>query len=140
MKRFAVLTIAIVMSVLFAACRNDNNSNVPAKQTSQSTEESTTSTKKSTKESTTKSTSAERTTRASESETTMDQTNEDSMGGTELAPYETDNMNNNGIDNGTNETSFNETGSNFDDLFEEGTVSNGSGEGVIDQIGDDIMR
>ena len=135
MKRFAVLTIAIVMSVLFAACRNDNNSNVPAKQTSQSTEESTTSTKKSTKESTTKSTSAERTTRASESETTMDQTNEDSMGGTELAPYETDNMN-----NGTNETSFNENGSNFDDLFEEGTVSNGSGEGVIDQIGDDIMR
>ncbi len=135
MKRFAVLTIAIVMSVLFAACRNDNNSNVPAKQTSQSTEESTTS-MKSTKESTTKSTSTERTTRASESETTMDRTNEDSMGGTELAPYETDNMNNDGI----NETIFNETGSNFDDLFEEGTVSNGSGEGVIDQIGDDIMR
>lgn len=139
MKRFAVLTIAIVMSVLFAACRNDNNSNVPAKQTSQSTEESTTSTK-STKESTTKSTSAERTTRASESETTMDQTNEDNMDGTELVPYETDNMNNDGVNDGINETIFNETGSNFDDLFEEGTVSNGSGEGVIDQIGDDIMR
>ena len=139
MKRFAVLTIAIVMSVLFAACRNDNNSNVPAKQTSQSTEESTTSTK-STKESTTKSTSAERTTRASESETTMDQTNEDNMDGTELAPYETDNMNNDGVNDGINETIFNENGSNFDDLFEEGAVSNGSGEGVIDQIGDDIMR
>lgn len=139
MKRFAVLTIVIVMSVLFAACRNDNNSNVPAKQTSQSTEESTTSTK-STKESTTKSTSTERTTRASESETTMDRTNEDGMGGTELAPYETDNMNNDGVNDGINESSYDGTGTNFDDLFEEGTVSNGSGEGVIDQIGDDIMR
>lgn len=135
MKRFTVLSIAIVMSVLFAACRNDNNSNVPAKQTSQSTEESTTSTK-STKESTTKSTRTERTTRASESETTMDRTNEDGMGGTELAPYETDNMNNDDI----NENAYDGTGTNFDDLFEEGTVSNGSGEGVIDQIGDDIMR
>lgn len=143
MKRFAVLTIAIVMSVLFAACRNDNNSNVPAKQTSQSTEESTTSTKKSTKESTTKSTSAEnteKTTRESESGTAMDRTNEDSMDGTELAPYETDNMNNDGINGDINETSYDGTGTNFDDLFEEGTVSNGSGEGVIDQIGDDIMR
>ena len=139
MKRFAVLTIAIAMSVLFAACRNDNNSNVPTKQTSQSTEERTTRTK-STKESTTKSTSAERTTRASEAETTMDRTNEDSIGSTELAPYETDNMNNDGTNDGINETSYDDTGTNLDDLFEEGTVSNGSGEGVIDQIGDDIMR
>lgn len=111
MKRFAVLTIAIVMSVLFAACTDANDSNVPAKQTSQSTEESTTSA--STKESTTKSTSTERTTRASESKTTVDRTNETTMDNTET---------------------------NFDDFFEEGTVSNGSGEGVIDQIGDDIMR
>ena len=140
MKRFTILTIAIAMSVLFVACGNDNKSNVPAKQTSQSTEENTTSTKKSTKESTTKSTSTERTTRASESETMMDRTNEDSIGGTELAPYETDNMNNDGINDGINETSYDGTGTNFDDLFEEGTVSNGSGEGVIDQIGDDIMR
>lgn len=125
MKRFAVLTIAIVMSVLFAACRDNNNSNVPAKQTTQSSKESTTSTKSTkenttstnnTRESATKSTSAKSTenaARMSESPTTVER---------------------------TNETIFNETGSDFDDLFEEGTVSNGSGEGVIDQIGDDITR
>lgn len=125
MKRFAVLTIAIVMSVLFAACRDNNNSNVPAKQTTQSSKESTTSTKSTkenttstnnTRESATKSTSAKSTenaARTSESPTTVER---------------------------TNETIFNETGSDFDDLFEEGTVSNGSGEGVIDQIGDDITR
>ncbi len=120
MKRFAVLTIAIVMSVLFAACRDNNNSNVPAKQTTQSSKESTTSTK-STKENTTSTNnirenptkSTENAARTSESPTTVER---------------------------TNETIFDETGSDFDDLFEEGTVSNGSGEGVIDQIGDDITR
>lgn len=129
MKRFAVFAIAIVMSVLFTAC-SDNNSNVPAKQTTQTTteKESTQSTTKSTKENTTKSTqSTEKTTRESSTQATDDINNTNDIS-TELAPYETDN------DTDINGTLFNETGSNFDDLFEEGTVSNGSGEGVIDRI------
>ncbi len=111
MKRFAVFAIAIVMSVLFTAC-SDKNSNVPAKQTTQTTTE---------KESTQ---STEKTTR--ESNTQATDTNNTNDISTEPAPYETDN------DTGVDGTLFDEIGSDFDNLFEEGTVSNGSGEGVID--------
>lgn len=127
MKRFAVFAIAIVMSVLFTAC-SDNNANVPAKQTTQTTteRESTQSTTKSTKESTTKTTqSTEKTTGESNTQATDDRNTTNDIS-TELAPYETDN------DTGVDGTFFDEIGSDFDNLFEEGTVSNGSGEGMVD--------
>lgn len=117
MKRFAVFAIAIVMSVLFTAC-SDKNSNVPAKQTTQTTteRESTQSTTKSTKENTTKTTqSTEKTTR--ESNTQATDTNNTNDISTEPAPYETDN------DTGVDGTLFDEIGSDFDNLFEEGTKS-----------------
>ncbi len=135
MKRFTVLTIAIVMSVLFAACRDNNNSNVPAKQTTQSSKESTTSTK-STKENTT-STNNTRESTTSTNSTRENTTKSTSAESTEKATSTSESPT---AVESTNETIFNETGSDLDDLFEEGTVSNGSGEGVIDQIGDDITR
>lgn len=108
MKRFAVFAIAVVMSVLFAACNNADDSTVPSKQTSAQSTENTKSTN-STRETT------ERTTRATEKtteNTTRERTTESGTGST----------------------------SQENDLFEEGTVSSGSGEGVIDQIEDNMTR
>lgn len=112
MKRFAVFAIAVVMSVLFAACNNADDSTVPSKQTSAQSTENTKSTN-STRETTERTT--ERTTRATEKtteKTTRERTTESGTGST----------------------------SQENDLFEEGTVSSGSGEGVIDQIEDNMTR